>query len=287
MFLQNKTHQKTCSGHRFRVLAGLALQLAMGRLVVGAPNPPPEFQFSVVRVRSVAGVALPNVGVPLLKKERGRLIFSDSGVTYKSQNGKTSIELPYADIREADVSEPRKVRLETYNILKSNPFENRSYEFRLGESHGSDLAQFLSEHLKRPVIGAYDLSGADRFTVPAYHRHVFGGAHGVLEIGPDGIQFKAEAKGDSRTWLYRDIQTLGSSGPFNFRVSTESETYTFDLKERLSARAYDLAWSKVYRLSPIPAHPNDSEVHAGGRIGELQDGQGLTFWGYPDDYSRD
>lgn len=226
----------------FRVTA--AVQLAIVALAAGAPVGPPEFEFSVARARSA-------FGLPSLRKERGHLIFSDSGVTYKSRNGRTSIEIRYADIREADVSDPRKIRLETYDILKRNPLEHRSYEFHLDEDHGSGLARFLAEHVKRPVMGAYNVDSEGRFSVPAYHRHLFGGAHGVVEIGPDGIQFKTERKADSRTWLYRDIQTLGSAGPFNFRISTESETYNFDLKERLPERAYDLAWSKLYNFTPI------------------------------------
>jgi hypothetical protein len=138
--------------------------------------------------------------------------------------------------------------------------ERRSYEFRLDEDHGSDLAKFLAERLKRPVIGAYDVGSNDHFNVPAYHRHLFGGAHGVLAIGPDGIQFKTETKADSRTWLYRDIQTIGSSGPFNFRISTESETYSFDLKERLPERAYDFAWSTLYHLPTTQALSTERDL---------------------------
>ncbi len=250
MLLQNDTHEKTFGGCRFRVVAQLALQLAIVTLATAAPAPAPDFEFSVVRVRSA-------IGLPLPKKEAGHLIFSESGASYGSQNGKTSVQLPYSDIREADVSDPRKIRLETYDILKRNPLEHRSYEFRLDKDHGSDLAKFLAERLKRPVIGAYDVSSEVRFNVPAYHRHLFGGAHGVLEIGPDGIQFKTETKADSRTWLFRDIQTIGSSGPFNFRISTESETYNFDLKERLPERAYDFAWSTLYHLPPTHARPTE------------------------------
>lgn len=270
MLLQNDAHEKTCGGCRFRVVVRLALQLAIVTLATGAPVPPPDFEFSVVRVQSA-------IGLPLPKKERGHLIFSGSGATYSSQNGKTSIEVPYADIREADVSDPRKIRLETYDILKRNPLEHRSYEFRLDENHGSDLARFLAERLRRPVIGAYDVGGEGRFNVPAYHRHLLGGAHGILEIGPDGIQFKTETKADSRTWLYRDIQTIGSSGPFNFRISTESGTYNFDLKQRLPERAYDLAWSKLYNFPPIQPHPAEPGVPAAERLGVVKGAQGSAI----------
>ena len=241
MLLQNDKHEKSCGGCRFRVVAQVTLQLAIATLAAAATDPPPDFEFSVVRLRSL-------IGLPLPKKEEGHLIFSGAVVTYRSQNGKTSIQLPYSDIRAADVSDPRTIRFETYDISKRNPLELRSYEFRLKADHGSDLAKFLAERLTRPVIGAYDVGGDGRFNVSAYHRHLFGGAHGVLAIGAAGIQFKTERKADSRTWLYRDIQTIGSSGPFNFRISTELETYTFDLKERLPERAYDFAWWTLYHL---------------------------------------
>jgi len=255
MLLLNDKHEKTRGGCRFRVVAPLAFQLAVVTFARASPAPPPKFEFSVVRVRS-------GMGLSLRQKEAGHLIFSESGASYSSANGKISVRLPYSDIREADVSDPRNIRLTTYDVLKRNPLEHRSYKFHLDKDHGSDLAAFLAERLKRPVIGAYDVGGDGHFThftVPVYHRHLFGGAHGALEIGPDGIQFKTEAKADSRTWLFRDIQTIGSSGPFNFRVSTETETYNFDLKERLPEQAYDLGWAKTYGLQPtsdLESKPN-------------------------------
>lgn len=270
MLPQNDKYATTCRGRRFRMAAQLTVQLAMVTLAMGTPVPSPDFEFSVVRVRSA-------VGLPLPKKERGRLIFSDSGASYRSENGKTSVEVPYADIREADVSDPRKIRIETYDILKRNPLEHRSYEFRLDEDHRSDLAKFLAQRVKRPVIGAYDVGAEGSFSAAAYHRHLFGGAHGVLEIGSDGIQFKTDTKADSRTWLYRDIQTIGKSGPFNFRISTESETYNFDLKERLPEGAYDLAWSKLYNFSPIQPYPPERGVHVGERFGVSKDRQSPPF----------
>ena len=84
------------------------------------------------------------------------------------------------------------------------------------------------------------------FTVPAYHRRSLGGVHGSLEIGPEAIRFVAEKQADSRTWLYRDIESIGNADPFHFRVSTYAETYMFDVKERLAPEAYEYAWQRVY-----------------------------------------
>ena len=74
------------------------------------------------------------------------------------------------------------------------------------------------------------------------------GAHGKLEIGPEFIRFATEKSADSRTWLYRHVQTIGNSDPFHFRLSTFAETYMLDLKERLPPEAYDHAWERVYGM---------------------------------------
>ncbi len=171
----------------------------------------------------------------------GVLRFSQSGILFKSNDGKRTVNLHYSDVKKADVSDPDKIGIETYDIRALDPLKRHAYEFKLKKEHGPDLAQFLAEHIQRPVIGDYGTSHT-AFRVPAYHRHLAGGAHGILEIGSDGIRFVTKTKADSRIWLYRDIETIGSSGPFNFRVTTPDDTYNFDLKERLPEAAYDLAW---------------------------------------------
>lgn len=79
-------------------------------------------------------------------------------------------------------------------------------------------------------------------------RRAFGGTSGMLKIGQDSIQFVSEKPPDSRTWLYRDIETIGRPDSFRFRVSTNRETYVLELKNALPEPAYQFAWSKVYNL---------------------------------------
>jgi hypothetical protein len=70
----------------------------------------------------------------------------------------------------------------------------------------------------------------------------------MLQIGKDSIQFVSEKPADSRTWLYRDIETIGRPDAFRFRVTTNRETYVLELKAELPEPAYELAWTKVYNL---------------------------------------
>ena len=52
------------------------------------------------------------------------------------------------------------------------------------------------------------------------------------------------------TWLYSEMKTIGGSDPFNFRLTSLAETYTFDLKQPLPKEAYEVLWRRVYDLPP-------------------------------------
>ena len=182
-----------------------------------------------------------------LAPRRGQFDIGASGVSFQSDDGKRNLRIAWEDIREADVADPKVIRIETYDRLKRKAGERRAYTFRLRDGgHGGELAHFLSVHLSGPVLGLYGTPRSAPFTIAAYHRRALGGAQVKLEIGPESIRFVTEIAGDARTWLYRDIQTIGNSDPFHFRLSTFAETYMLDLKERLSEEAYDYAWEPVY-----------------------------------------
>lgn len=202
--------------------------------LVGTASGQDDFRYPVFRCK-------------LLRDEPGQLEISKTGVSYRSDNGKTTIHIPLKDILEADVSDPGVMRFETYDILKRRLTGRRVYAFRLRrEERREALTQFLVDAVQRPVVGAFETAQQDAFHIPAYHRHRLGGCHGNLEIGQDAIRFVSERLGDSRTWLYRNMETIGSMTPFHLRVSTPVETYNFDLKERITEDAYRLAWQRLY-----------------------------------------
>jgi hypothetical protein len=95
-------------------------------------------------------------------------------------------------------------------------------------------------------VGHYGSSS--QFHVPAFHRRARAGTNGTLEIGEEAIRFVSDKPVDSRTWLYRDIETIGRPDSFRFRVTTNRETYVVELKSELPEAAYQFAWSKVYKL---------------------------------------
>ena len=210
----------------------LALTVLSASLAISAGND--SFDLKVARVRT-------------LRDQPGDLHIDAKGVTFRSVDGKTNITIAMEDLREADVADSHALHFQTYEVQKWKPVERREYIFRAQpDASVEELAKFLSARILRPVVGHYREDA--QFKVAAFHKRTLGGTNGILEIGQDSIQFVSEKPADSRTWLYRDIETLGRPDSFRFRVTTKRETYILELKHELPEAVYQLAWSKVYKL---------------------------------------
>src|SRR5579859_1338439 len=192
------------------------------------------FDLKVTRVRT-------------LKDQPGDLHIDDQGIAFRSGDGKTSITIAMKDLRDVSVADPHALRFGTYEVQKWKPVERVEYTFRAPpDTSIEDLGNFLTAHVHRTVVGHYPEES--QFQAAAYHRRVRAGTSGLLRIGSESIQFVSDKPADSRTWLYRDIETIGRPDSFRFRVTTSRETYVLELKEDLPEAAYELAWSKIYNL---------------------------------------
>jgi hypothetical protein len=192
------------------------------------------FDLKVTRVRA-------------LRDQPGDLHIDSQGIEFRSTDGKTDIAIAVQDLREASVANARDMRFETYEVQKWKPIERREYTFRAAPDAPIErLALFLAGRVHRPVVGHYQEDS--QFRVAAFHRRALKGTDGTLEIGEDSIQFVSAQPADSRTWLYRDIETIGRPDSFRLRVTTNRETYVLELKEDLPEAAYQLAWSRIYNL---------------------------------------
>jgi hypothetical protein len=188
------------------------------------------------------------------RKEAGRLEISNTGVRYRSEQQKTAIDIPLSRVYKADVSDPKVIRIEIYDVAARRLLGRQVHVFRLRDGeHDNRLARFLSGAIQRPVVGSFGLESKPDVEIPAYHRHRFGGCHGTIRIEAGGISFQSDRAEDSRTWRYRDIETVGTMNAFHFRVTTLAGTFNFDLKERLPQPVYDLVSRRTYDLSPIKA----------------------------------
>jgi hypothetical protein len=193
------------------------------------------FDFHVSRIR-------------VARNQPGDLHIDTEGLSFRSTDGKTVVHILMKDIREADVADSRALRFQLYDNRKWLPVERREFVFRAApDSPLEQLARFLSAHVIRPVVGHYEAT-AD-YEIAAYHKRLLGGSPGTLRIGPGSIQFVSDKDSDSRTWLYKDIETIGQPGSDRFRITTQQETYVLELRERLPNGAYRAAWDAVYSNS--------------------------------------
>ena len=88
------------------VLAALPSLLARG-----APNKD-VFDLKVTRVR-------------MLRNQPGDLHIDTEGVTFRSNDSKTTVTILMKDLREADVADPHALRFETYEVQKWKLIERR------------------------------------------------------------------------------------------------------------------------------------------------------------------
>ena len=201
--------------------------------VLGISQAVGEFRYEVKRDKLWGG-------------EPGVLTVDEGGFQYRSENGKTALNFAFGEIRKADVSDPHRIRLYTYDRAKKRLTRPSEFEFNLREgTTDSTLAQFLAARLERPVVGAYQIS-EDGLQVSAYHRHSLSGCHGVLRFSAAAVVFESKDPAHSRTWAYEDIQTVGTMNLFHFRLTSYAETFNFDLKQRLSSENYREVWRHVY-----------------------------------------
>jgi hypothetical protein len=98
---------------------------------------------------------------------------------------------------------------------------------------------------QRFVAALADATFPVQWSVPAKHLLPITGSEGVLSFGADAVSWSTTAKDDSRTWRYQDIANIGSSGPFDFTITTLEKTFHFQLKQTLAERRYNELWMEI------------------------------------------
>lgn len=112
--------------------------------------------------------------------------------------------------------------------------------------------------------------------IPAKHRHRFGGCEGVLRISSELLIFDTEKAEDRRMWRLRDLQSFGTAGPYSLRLSTELETFNFDLKTPLTQEIQDFLWQRLRDEHPYEkGTPMIWQRLHGSHIFFV------AFWGFP------
>jgi hypothetical protein len=187
---------------------------------------------------------------------KGELIFGPETVEYKANDPKRARVWQYEDIQQIGLLGPKSITVLTYEDNKWKLGKDRIYRFEIIEGEvTSELWTMLQKKVTRPLVSAViptDLSV--KFKIPVKHQRGLGGSNGILGITDEYIVYRTEAARDARIWRYEDISSIGSTGPYQLRVTTTDRTegeiggdrnFVFAIKERLSPQIYDFIWWKI------------------------------------------
>jgi hypothetical protein len=191
-----------------------------------------------------------------LRSCRGELVFRDDGVEYLTSNKEDARTWNYVDIQQLGLKSDKKISVVTYEDRKLQFGKDKLFNFELTEgSIPPALAGALQTRLTKPLVSAViPVLPAARYQLPVKHQHALGGCQGSLEIGEHEIVYKTSHSSDSRIWRYDQLTSIGSTGPFQLRLSSMERTggeygaeknFIFDLKRRLDQEIYDFLWRKV------------------------------------------
>ncbi len=191
-----------------------------------------------------------------IKSCRGELIFSEQGVEYVTSHQKDARKWDYLDIQQLALAGDKKIAVVTYEDRKLHFGKDKIFNFEVTEGQiGPELWSSLQHKLGKPLVSAVipDV-GQAKYNLPVKHQHKLGGCEGTLEVGEQYLIYRTSHASDSRIWHYTDLSSVGSTGPFQLRVTTMERTegeigaersFIFDLKRRLDSDVYDFVWQKV------------------------------------------
>ncbi len=215
----------------------------VGLLAVCSPLPAQEIRFPV-RHDHVIGSCT------------GELIFRNDGVEYATQDTKHARVWKYEDIQQMGLLGPKVISILTYEDSKWKLGKDRAFHFKITKGEiGAPLWTMLQTKLSRPLVSAIVPADiAPRYSIPVKHERGFAGSQGTLEFSDQYIMYKTGTKKDSRIWRYEDISSIGTTGPYQLRLTsmdrTQGETaaernFVFSLKQKLQSAIYDFIWWKI------------------------------------------
>jgi hypothetical protein len=189
----------------------------------------------------------------------GTLVITERGVSFqeltKKKQVKHAFDLSYQDIQELKLSDDR-LALVTYKDRKWLLGLDKEYDFTLapGLSFHEAYALLKDRLDQRFVAAVADEQVQPLWEIPVKLLGRVTGSEGVLQVGPDRIVYNTSGKQQSRTWRYRDIENISTSGPFQLTLTTYERARTnygnlkgfnFQLKQALDEKQFNLLWRRL------------------------------------------
>jgi hypothetical protein len=160
----------------------------------------------------------------------------------------------YADIQELKAA-PERISVLTYEDRKLKLGADRAYEFQ-GEIPSGVYTLWSAKLDQRFVEARAEETGG--WSLAAKHLRPVSGSDGILTFGASRIVYATDARDDSRTWRYQDIDTISSSGPFQLTITSferaralygDRKGFNFQLKQVLSEAQYNQLWLDIQKAN--------------------------------------
>jgi hypothetical protein len=227
----------------FRIKAqAIALLIWLPALAVGqALSPANPLRFRV-RHRHIR-----NGAEGILRVESDSIVFEEPG-KHKAH----SREWKFEDIRQLTLGQ-KMLRIQTYEDQRWQPGRDREFVFdELPKDLADQLYPLFSRRLDQRFVAALAEGPAQpEWQIPAKLLHATGGFQGVILVGRDRVVFRTTTDGQSRTWRIGDIDSVSSSGPFDFTITTYENDFRFELKQVLPEARYEELWRTVNRAKGL------------------------------------
>ena len=187
----------------------------------------------------------------------GRLAIDDSGFAFESASKPThSWKVAFLDAQQIRVLDNGDWRVLTYRDRAWRLGADREYRLRVADRQfAARAAPLLERRLERRFVsGLVDGEGKTLWQLPAKHRLRLSGTEGALVAAEDRVVYRSARPGDSRTWLYSDIDSISSSDPYQLTIVTherarghygDRKAFNFQLKQPLSEDRYTDLWRRL------------------------------------------
>ena len=189
-------------------------------------------------------------GKGVLRVTGDSISFEESG-----KDQKHSRAWKYGDIQQLAVG-GAEIHLLTYEDQRWKLGRDREYTFDHLPAHIADqLYPFFRAKLdQRFVAETADSGFQPLWQVDVKLQQHFGGSQGTLLAGDDRIVYQTGKVDAPRSWRYKDIDNISSSGPFELTIMSAEHSgwsrsnpreFRFQLKEELSESRYDDLWRRI------------------------------------------
>jgi len=184
----------------------------------------------------------------------GTLTVDEKGVAFAGPKGH-AWSWKLEEIEELRLA-PDGVTLVSYRDNGLLLGRDRQFRF-LGQTPAAELYRLLLPRMEKRLVAEFaEATQGAIWSMAVKHLLRIHGSEGTLAFGEDAVVYRTAVKDDSRTWRYSDLDTISSSGPFQFTIVTyerdrsqygDRRGFNFVLKEPIKESTYNDLWLKVER----------------------------------------